>query len=79
MKWAQEQRLLFVGRLLRNSGYVNRADIMDVFRISKAQAAKDFAAFMRLHPKAMIYNETAKRYEAADPETGQVARLKRRS
>lgn len=62
MKYQVMQRLEFISVLLRNTGRLNRKDLMDKFGISKPQAAIDIARFKELNPRAIKYNNSAKTY-----------------
>lgn len=64
MRWAQEQRIRFIMiRLESPPHHINRSDLTEEFRISVQQASHDLQLFMKLHPKAMSYNLSTKRYE----------------
>lgn len=62
MRWAQQQRLDFIGARILAGDVVNRRDLMAVFRISAPQAANDFKAFNKAHPGAMRYDLSRKAY-----------------
>ena len=62
MRWAQEQRLSFIGERLLDGGAINRSDLIEKFRISAPQAATDFRAFNEKHPGAMRYDNRRKAY-----------------
>lgn len=65
MRWAQVQRLRFVGHLVETVGRVNRSDLMEKFSISMPQASTDLNAFLRLNPGILTYDTTAKCYRRA--------------
>jgi hypothetical protein len=67
LNWAQEQRILMIENMLRAYGYINRAHIERLFRISTPQASADLRMFMKLYPKLLEYNRSAKRYEQSVP------------
>jgi hypothetical protein len=62
MTWSSDRRLDFIDWCLAIRGEVQRADISGVFGVSTPQASIDIAAFERVHPGAMRYDKTAKRY-----------------
>lgn len=62
MRWAQRQRLAFIGERLLSNGTVNRADLILAFGISAPQAAVDFRRFGEAHPGAMKYDNRRKAY-----------------
>lgn len=64
MNWFQRQRISWIAETLDVFGFINREHIMRKFGISQPQASADLRLFDRLHPKAMVYNVNAKRYEA---------------
>lgn len=55
----------WIAEMLRVYGFINREHLERKFFISTPQASIDLNRFMRAHPKAMTYNASAKRYEAA--------------
>lgn len=63
MRWAQQQRLMFIADRLKSSGFVNRQDLVDHFRISIPTASADLKSFLKARPRAMRYNPSSKRYE----------------
>lgn len=65
MRRGIEQRLEFVDFRLYWEGRINRADIMDRFRISMPQASKDLSLYESMAPGNLIYDGSAKRYFAA--------------
>lgn len=65
MRRGIEQRLEFVDFRLFWEGQINRADIMDRFRISMPQASKDLSLYESMAPGNLIYDASAKRYFAA--------------
>ena len=66
MGYAEKQRLLFIQQMLDRDGFVLGKDLMAEFEIATAQVSRDFGKFKKLHPKAMEYNITTRRYEAKD-------------
>ena len=64
MRWAQRQRLDFIGQRLLSDGAVNRRDLIGKFGISPPQAAVDFRCFEKAHPGAMRYDSSRKAYVA---------------
>jgi hypothetical protein len=59
-----EQRLEFIDFRLFWEGKINRADIVDRFKISVPQASKDLSLYEALAPGNMDYNTSGKRYLA---------------
>lgn len=66
MTWAQQQRMDFIEKRLRDVGTINRRHLMAEFSISMPQAAADIKRFIERNPTAMKYNSSEKRYERAD-------------
>ena len=64
MRWAEKQRLAFIGRRLLSGETVNRADIIKKFGVSMPQASTDIRRFKAAHPGAMKYDLTRKTYIA---------------
>ena len=64
MRYAQRQRIYFIFAKLDECGSIRRADIMDTFEVSIAQASLDLREAMAIRPDAMTYNKTARRYES---------------
>jgi hypothetical protein len=62
--WGQERRLEFIDFRLQWDGRVNRADLIDFFRISVPQASLDFARYIELAPKNIEYDRSEKAYLA---------------
>ena len=62
MRWAEKQRLAFIGRRLLAGETVNRADIVAKFKVSVPQASTDIRHFKEAHPGAMKYDMTRKTY-----------------
>jgi len=60
-----EQRLEFVDFRLFWEGKINRADIIDRFKISIPQASKDLTLYESLAPGNLEYDASGKRYLAA--------------
>ena len=60
-----EQRLEFVDFRLFWEGKINRADIVDRFKISIPQASKDLTLYESLAPGNLEYDTSGKRYLAA--------------
>lgn len=65
MAWCEDQRMHWITETLRVFGFINRDHLQRKFGISQPQASKDLNAYARANPKAMRYNLSAKRYEAA--------------
>lgn len=64
MRWAQKQRVAFIGRRLLKGASVNRTDITTEFDVSLQQASADIGAFNKSHPGAMKYDSARKAYVA---------------
>lgn len=62
--WSEQQRLLFVERLLFWRGTINRRDLCDYFGISLPQATNDLVAYSSLNPGACQYDVRRKCYVA---------------
>lgn len=62
--WSEQQRLLFVERLLFWRGTINRRDLCDYFGISLPQATNDLVAYSTLNPGACQYDVRRKCYVA---------------
>jgi len=66
MRWSVEQRLRFIESTLAKKGRINRADIMEAFRVSLGQAAHDLAEYRMLAPGNLNYDASAKAYARAE-------------
>lgn len=62
MRWAEQQRLAFIGERLLAGTTVNRKDIMEKFSVSTPQASLDLRHFDERHPGAMKYDNRRKCY-----------------
>ena len=62
MKYAVEQRLVFIDFLLAEYGHVGRGAIIDYFGISEATATRDFKEYKLRFPYNMVYNGNDKAY-----------------
>lgn len=62
MKYAVEQRLLFIDFLLHQYGEVNRSALMDFYGISAPQATKDLKLYMAIAPDNARYCHSKKAY-----------------
>lgn len=66
LKWGIEQRLEFIEfRVFWEDG-VNRADIIDRFKVSVPQASKDLTQYREIAPENLRYDASLKRYFASD-------------
>lgn len=63
--WSEQQRLLFVERLLFWRGTINRRDLCDHFGISLPQATNDLVAYTTLNAGACQYDVRRKCYVAS--------------
>lgn len=66
MTWAIARRLDYIDWHLVTAGEVQRADIMQQFGVSETIASGDLNEFLRLHPAAMAYDKSRKRYVPAN-------------
>lgn len=64
MRWFEQHRMHWIAETLRVFGFINRDHLVRKFGISVPQASSDLRAFARLHPEAMTYDVSAKRYLA---------------
>lgn len=65
MSWFQQHRMEWIAETLHVFGFINREHIERKFGLSTPQASIDLQEFQRLHPGAMSYDLSAKRYVAA--------------
>lgn len=66
LKWDVRQRLTLLESTLMLTGWVRTQALVETFSISRAQASKDFAVYMRLRPENLRYNKSLKYYEASE-------------
>jgi hypothetical protein len=52
----------FVDFLLAEYGTINRSALMNYFGISAPQASNDFATYMEIAPRNMVYDLSSKTY-----------------
>jgi hypothetical protein len=64
-RWGQERRLEFIDFRLYWDGRVNRADLMEFFKVSTPQASLDLAKYQELAPHNTVYDCTEKAYLAS--------------
>jgi hypothetical protein len=64
-QWAGLERLRYIENAAFWRGAINRADLLETFGISSAQASGDFQSYHEVNPDALVYNLSKKRYEAA--------------
>jgi hypothetical protein len=62
-KWEVEQRLRFIEFRLFWEGGINRAHLMEYFRISSPQASADLSRYQDLAPENMVYDTRSKIYK----------------
>ena len=67
MTWFAEQRQRWISEMLEVYGFINRQHMQRKFRVSEAQAANDFRAFLEANPDAMHYDASEKTYRANTP------------
>lgn len=60
--WYSRCRLAWLERQAKAASRINRADLMDAFGISAAQASSDFQAYHQLNPGALACDLPSKRY-----------------
>lgn len=63
-RWFEQYRLTWIAESLRVYGFIQRGHLVRKFGISVPQASLDLNRFLALHPRAMTYDLTAKRYVA---------------
>jgi hypothetical protein len=61
--WFPRCRLAWLERRAKSAGHIGRADIMDMFGVSPAQASSDLQAYLALNPESLNYHTGRKRYE----------------
>lgn len=64
MRWFEQHRLEWIAETLHIFGFINREHLIRKFDLSVPQASHDLCEFQRLHPGAMTYDKSAKRYVA---------------
>ncbi len=64
MKWNVRKRLEFIESRLLWEEKISRKDLVDFFDISIPQATKDFKLYQEKAPENLVYNTSAKQYEA---------------
>lgn len=69
MRWAEEQRQIFIGDIVRQQGFINRHELINKFGISRPQASRDLQTFIKEYPNLLTYNVTTKRYEMRKKES----------
>jgi hypothetical protein len=62
LKYAQQQRLVFIDSMLDYYGTLNRSALMDYFAISTPQASRDIRDYLALAPGNAVYDKSAKAY-----------------
>lgn len=63
VNWFTDQRQRWIAETVGIFGFINRDHIVRKFGVSVPQASVDLREFQRLHPRAIKYNQTSKRYE----------------
>ncbi|MDX2308769.1 MAG: WYL domain-containing protein [Hyphomicrobium sp.] len=66
MRHGALDRLRFIDARLFWEARINRADLIDAFAISQAQAALDFRAYLALSGHGVVYDTRAKSYVTTD-------------
>lgn len=64
--WAARERLRVLEMLLWWRGWVGRADLLERFGISAAQASSDFQKYLEINGKEISYQTSRKRYETSE-------------
>lgn len=67
MRWAEQQRIDWIGARINQRRKINRADIMEKFGISLPQASHDLQTFIKLHPGVLKYDLKTKCYRKVTP------------
>jgi len=60
-----DRRLYFISDRIGKVGHINRSDICDAFGVSVPQASIDIGRWIKLHPGALEYDKSSKRYVRA--------------
>ena len=63
MKWAEQQRHEFISDKIKESGTIQRKDLIEKFKISMPQASIDLRKWQEKNPCAIQYSLKNKRYE----------------
>ena len=66
MNWFVLQRQEWIAETLRVFGFINREHIERKFGVSTPQASMDLRDFQDKYPFSIVYNKSAKRYEAVE-------------
>jgi hypothetical protein len=61
-RWFTNHRMEWIAETLRVFGFINREHIMRKFGLSMPQASLDLYRFQKLHPNAVTYNLSEKRF-----------------
>lgn len=64
LKWDVRQRLKLLEATALLTGWVRTQSLVAVFGISRAQASKDFALYLKVRPDNLRYDRSSKRYVA---------------
>lgn len=67
MNWFTDRRQEWIAETIHIFGFINREHLERKFGISTPQASHDLRTFQKEHPDLVIYNASAKRYEAKQP------------
>jgi len=65
MNWFAQRRQDWIAETVRVFGFINREHIQKKFGVSTPQASTDLREFQRVHPGAITYDRSGKRYVAA--------------
>lgn len=63
MRWYERYRQNWIHEFLMEFGYINRANIVEMFGTSMGQSSRDLRTFQKFNPGAIVYNKATKRYE----------------
>lgn len=66
MSWAENYRQNWITETLRVFGFINRVHLMRKFEISSQRASADLGKFQTDNPGTMIYDPSAKRFNATE-------------
>lgn len=71
VRWFEQHRMEWIEETLRIFGSINREHLVRKFGISTQQASGDLNRFMRLHPDAISYDLSAKKFVATKHDKGE--------
>lgn len=62
MNYAVEQRMRFIDWILQHYNSIAREQLTDFFGISGPTATRDFAAYKKLAPANMVFDDSSKQW-----------------